>query len=77
MKTTLNKIKEHNPCEDGWKKLLTFLNKTEADDEELSLLTILQSNGFNDALWALSAVEGHDKEIRLILRLCRISSSCC
>jgi hypothetical protein len=69
MKTTLNKIKEHNPCEDGWKKLLTFLNKTDADDEELSLLTILQSNGFNDALWALwalSAVEGHDKEIRLM-----------
>lgn len=20
MKTTLNKIREHNPCEDGWKK---------------------------------------------------------
>jgi hypothetical protein len=40
MKTTLNKIKEHLPCEDGWKKLLIFLNKTEADDEELSLLTV-------------------------------------
>ena len=66
MKTTLNKIKEHLPCEDGWKKLLTFLNKTEADDEELSLLTILESNGLDDALWALRAVEGFDKEIRLM-----------
>lgn len=66
MKTTLNKIKEHFPCDYGWKKLLTFLNKTEADDEELSLLTILESNGLNDALWALRCVEGHDKEIRLM-----------
>lgn len=66
MKTTLNKIKEHSPCEDVWKKLLTFLNKTEVDDEELSLLTILESNGFNDALWALKTIEGHDKEIRLM-----------
>jgi hypothetical protein len=66
MKTTLNKIKQHDPCEDGWKKLLTFLNKTEADDEDLLLQTILESNGLNDALWALRAVEGHDKEIRLM-----------
>jgi hypothetical protein len=66
MKTTLNKIKAFKPCEDGWEKLLTFLQKTEADDEELPLLTILESNGFNDALWALRAVEGFDKEIRLM-----------
>ena len=33
--TTLNKIREHEPCADGWKKLLTHLNKTEADDEPL------------------------------------------
>ena len=66
MKTTLNKIKEHLPCEDGWEKLLSSLNKAEADDEELSLLTILESNGLSDALWALRAVEGKDKEIRLM-----------
>jgi hypothetical protein len=66
MKTTLNKIKEHSPCENGWKKLLTYLKKTEADDEELSLLTILESNGLDDAIWAIKCVEGHDKEIRLM-----------
>jgi hypothetical protein len=66
MKTTLNKIKTFEPCEDGWEKLLTFLQKTESDDEELSLLTILESNGLNDALWALRAVDGFDKEIRLM-----------
>ena len=66
MNTTLNKIKAFKPCEDGWKKLLTYLNKTEADDEELSLLTILESNGLNHALWALRTVEGYELEKRLI-----------
>ena len=66
MKTTLNKIKQHNPCQDGWKKLLNFLGKTEADDEELPLFTILESNGLDDALWALRTVEGKHREIRLM-----------
>ena len=66
MKTTLNKIKAFEPCKDGWLKLLTFLNKKKADDEELSLLTILESNGLNDALWALRAVDGFEKEKRLM-----------
>jgi hypothetical protein len=66
MKTTLKKIKQHSPCPSGWTKLLTFLDKTEADDEKLALLTILESNGLQDALWALRCVEGHDREIRLM-----------
>jgi hypothetical protein len=32
----------------------------------LSLLTILESNGITDALWALKTVEGYNKEIRLM-----------
>ena len=67
MKTTLKKIAKFGPCEGGWEKLLTFLNKKVADDEELSLLTILESNGLNDALWALIAVEGFEKEIKLMV----------
>ena len=51
--TTLNKIREHSPCEDGWIKLLKHLGKTKADDEPLDLLTILESNGLDDALWCL------------------------
>lgn len=70
MKTTLNKIKEHTPCADGWAKLLGHLGKTKPDDEELQLLTILESNGYEDALWALRAVEGHDREIRLFAVRC-------
>ena len=33
MKTTLNEICKHEPCTNVWKKLLTYLGKTKADDE--------------------------------------------
>jgi hypothetical protein len=72
--TTLNDILKYCPCgqdpnerpQKGWCKLLNHLGKTEADDEPLSILTILESNGLEDALWALRAVDGHDREIRLL-----------
>ena len=70
METTLNAIRSKGPCSEGWKKLLTNLGKTAADDEPLSLITILDSNGLDDALWCLRAVTGHDKEIRLFAVWC-------
>ena len=70
MKTTLNKIRDHAPCRDGWEKLLKHLGKTKADDEPLSLLTILDSNGLDDALWCLRAVDGYEKEMRLYAVWC-------
>ena len=70
MKTTLNKIRAHSPCPNGWAKLLKNLGKTQADDEPLSIITILDSNGLDDALWCLRAVDGHDKEIRLFAVRC-------
>jgi len=70
MNTTLNQIRDESPCADGWKKLLTHLGKTQADDEALSILTILESNGLADALWCLRSVTGHDREIRLYTVWC-------
>ena len=70
MKTTLNKIREHEPCKSGWGKLLTYLGKTKADDEPLSLVTIIDSNGLDDAIWCLRAVAGRDREIRLFAVWC-------
>ena len=70
MKTTLNEIRNHSPCKDGWEKLLAHLGKTKADDEPLPLLTVLDSNGLDDALWCLQAVTGHDREIRLYAVWC-------
>ena len=70
MKTTLKAIREHGPCESGWVNLLGALGKTKADDEPLSILAILESNGLDDALWCLRAVEGYEKEIRLYAVWC-------
>jgi hypothetical protein len=70
MNTTLNKIRKNQPCTDGWEKLLRTLEKTKADDEPLSLLTVLDSNGLDDALWCLRAVDGHEKEMRLYAVWC-------
>jgi len=63
--TTLNKIREHAPCQSGWRKLLAGLNKAEPDDELLPLVRILEINGLNDALWALRATDC-DRESRLL-----------
>ena len=54
--TTLNKIRAHSPCKEGWMKLLSHLGKTNADDELLPLVTVLDSNGLEDALWCLRSV---------------------
>ena len=68
--TTLNAIRAHGPCADGWKKLLNHLGKTAADDEPLSLLTILDSNGLDDALWCLRAMPEHKMHWRLYAVWC-------
>lgn len=70
MKTTLNKIRAHSPCPNGWAKLLKNLGKTQADDEPLAIVTILDSNGLDDALWCLRAVDGYDRELRLFAVRC-------
>ena len=70
MKTTLNAIREHQPCANGWAKLLRHLGKTKADHEPVLIRTILDSNGLDDALWCLRAVTGHDREIRLYAVWC-------
>ena len=70
MKTTLNRIREHSPCYVGWGKLLKHLGKTKADDEPLSLITVLESNGLADATWCLRAVDGYDQELRLYAVAC-------
>ena len=68
--TTLNAIRAHDPCANGWKTLLAHLGKTKADDEPLHLLTILASNGIDDALWCMRAMPEHDKHWRLYAVWC-------
>ena len=68
--TTLNKIRVHNPCKDGWAKLLAGLGKTEADDEPLPFAKIVEINGLADALWATRSAPEHDKDWRLFAVWC-------
>lgn len=70
MNTTLNAIRAFDPCVSGWKKLLAHLGKTKPDDEPLPIITVLESNGLDDALWCLRAVSGRDREIRLFTVWC-------
>ena len=62
--TTLAHIRAAKPCEEGWRKLLGSLGKTGADDEALALLTVLDSNGLDDALWVLSYAMPDDRLAR-------------
>ena len=68
--TTLNRIREHDPCVEGWKKLLRHLGKTKADDEPLPFSVIVESNGMEDALWACRTVPERDREWRLFAVWC-------
>jgi hypothetical protein len=68
--TTLNRIRAHGPCEDGWRKLLAGLGKTAPDDEPLPYTRILEINGLDDALWCCRAEPQHVKEWRLFAVWC-------
>ena len=70
MKTTLNRIRQHRPFGEDWKRLLRLLGKRKADDEPLSIVTIIDRAGFDDALWCLRTVEGHEREIQLFAVWC-------
>ena len=61
--TTLARIRKCSPCANGWQTLLKHLGKTEADDAEINLLTILESNGVQDMLWSLRATVEDSKRV--------------
>jgi hypothetical protein len=65
---TLNDIRKHSPCHEGWTKLLKHLGKTKAEDEPLNLLTVLDSNGLDDTLWCFQCLdESYDNWARLVV----------
>ena len=68
--TTLNRIREHDPCQDGWKTLLKGLGKTKADDEPVSFVRIVEINGLDDALWCCRVEPEHEREWRLFAVWC-------
>jgi hypothetical protein len=69
--TTLNAIRSFSPCTYGYTKLLKHLKKTKGDNDPLSLLTILESNGLDDAIWCLRTEQKPERTQRFILALSR------
>ncbi len=63
--TTLNRIRAHGPCADGWDKLLAGLGKTRADDESLPYSQIARISGLEAALWATRCEPQHAGKWRL------------
>ena len=70
METTLNKLKAAGACAERYKILLTALGKIEADDERLTIAKIIETNGIQDAIWAMLTVDRKDKDIRLFAADC-------
>jgi len=66
MKTTFKRIKEFNPCKEGWQKLIGYY-KPEAFEEFVSIEEIIKSNGIKDALWALRCLEGEENRCKIAL----------
>jgi hypothetical protein len=60
--TTLNIIRQHNPCKDSWEKALRLLGKTKPDDDPLSFEWVLDNMGIRDAIWGLRAVQDKDTD---------------
>jgi len=69
MKTTLNIIKFHSPCQEGWEKLLIHFNKTSSDDEEFDINEITISNGVFDTLWVLDNILNPQRRALLISKI--------
>ena len=55
MTLTLQIIRDHSPCTDGWKKLIKAIGSDL--NTELSIGDVLISNGLDDALWCLQCLE--------------------
>ena len=65
--TTLTLLHKAGACPSGYKKLIASLGAEYPHEKPIDLLTILDTNGINDALWALCAtVENCDMVARLM-----------
>jgi hypothetical protein len=67
---TLGLIRQHSPCESGWRKLTKALGTTDTDTV-LSIGDIVLSNGLDDALWALRCLPPREAVAAVMLAVKR------
>jgi hypothetical protein len=65
--TTLGRLRQHYACEDRYDYLVHHLPSNWSDYREINLLTILELNGTEDALWALVAVQENCEQIARLM----------
>ena len=65
--TTITKLREHQPCSDGWATLLKSLPADYPDTKPINLLHILKSNGVQDMMWALRAATPDLPKLRVAI----------
>ena len=77
MTTTLRKIRAADPCgmrlkngQRGYLKLRHHLGRGYGDDTPIDITTIIDNNGLDYALWCLSTVDGHAREMLLYAYWC-------
>ena len=68
--TTLNAISNHGLSPSSWSKLLQHLGKTKADDDPLPLVTVLDLNGLDFALWCCRCMPQYNRLWRLFAVYC-------
>ena len=64
--TTLQLCKDNSACVTGYEKLLKHVGIDYPKDKKISILTILESNSLDDALWALQYASVGDNKIFLM-----------
>jgi hypothetical protein len=73
---TLKALRKAGACVDGYNKLVCHISGKTFDperetyirfkhDEPINVSTILESNGFEDAIWATRCVSGAERDLRL------------
>lgn len=61
--TTLNLLREHCACTEDYETLLRAVGLHFPKDDHIDLLTVLESNGLDDALWCLRATTEDSKSV--------------
>lgn len=61
---TLQSIRDHQPCREGWTKLFKAQNRPSDFSMKVSLGDIAFSNGATDAFWCVRALNWRDIEVR-------------
>ena len=78
---TLKDLRSSGACVEGYNKVVSALKGIPFDDERekyiryahkepIGILSIIETNGLDDALWALRCVKGRDHDMRLYAVWC-------